>query len=253
MGINSLEESKSDPHGNCEQVQVSSQHNPGDGDTNGANSEKSNFNRVGVLCSEAKGSSVSVVLLVDVLVEGSVVQASVEPVVPGILKNKKQGQVSTNLQPGGERNADFDSGVFANGVEAPDGDGLDQEVGHEHRLHAVPLLSKGGDLGLLDLVLSEVGDLIKDSPRHTSAKVENLVEQEDENATGDQIIAKPHEVGSPNPLHDVKGVAVSIRELSVCAQIGRSRRQGRVDVLQNRRHGFLRVFWRFSPWDGRAI
>lgn len=244
VGINSLEQSEGNPQRNGEQMQITGEHHPSNGDTDSTHSQKSNLNRMSVLGSKSKGSSVSVVLLVNVLVEGTVVQTSVQPVVPGILKHKEQSQMGTDLHPRREGDINSDSGVLAHGVEAPDGDGLDHKVRNQHRLHALPLLSHRGDLGLtLDLPLVKVRNLIQNHPRHTSAKVENLMQQENEDAAGNEIVAPPHEIRRPDSLDNVESVGMGIRQLGVGADVRRGRRHCGVDTLENRRHVVLCVFF----------
>ena len=82
VGIDGLEQAESDPDVHGEQVQVTGEHEEHHGRSDDAKTEEHGFNRGGVLSSQTEGSGVGVVHLVDGLVEGSVVQATVEPVMP---------------------------------------------------------------------------------------------------------------------------------------------------------------------------
>ena len=85
MGIHGLEQSEGDPYADCEEVEVLCNAYPDDWNTNSTKSKRHDFNWVRVFRSKSKWCGVTVVLLVDVLVERSVVEQSVERIVPCIL------------------------------------------------------------------------------------------------------------------------------------------------------------------------
>lgn len=144
------------------------------------------------------------VLLVDVLVENTVVQASVEPVVPSVLKNEEDGQVHGDLPPRWERHLERNTDLLAHRVEEPDRESLHHEVGNQHRLEALPLLLVTRNLGLLDLVLVEVWDSVDDGPWQTTAKVHNLMHQEEEKTRGEKVVVDPVVIGCPELLDIVQ-------------------------------------------------
>lgn len=146
---------------------------------------------MGVLSSQAKRSSITVVLLVNVLVENTVVQASVEPVVPGILKHEEDGQVHGNLPPRREGHREADTDFLTDRVEEPNGERLHHEMGNQNRLKTLPLLLVARKLGLLNLVLVEVRDSVDDGPGQTTTKVHDLMHQEEEKTRGEKVIVDP--------------------------------------------------------------
>lgn len=146
---------------------------------------------MGVFSSQAKRSGITVVLLVDVLVENTVVQASVEPVVPGIFEHEKDGQVHGNLPPRREGHREADTDFLTDRVEEPDWEGLHHEMGNQDRLETLPLLLVTRKLGFLNFVLVEVRDSVDDGPGQTTAKVHDLMHQEEEETCSEKVIVDP--------------------------------------------------------------
>lgn len=144
------------------------------------------------------------VLLVDVLVENTMVQTSVEPVVPSVLKNEENGQVHGDLPPRRERHLERNTDLLAHRVEKPDGESLHHEMGNQDRLKALPLLLVTRNLGLLDLVLVEVWDPVDDGPWQTTAKVHDLMHQEEKKTRGEKVIVDPVVIGCPELLDKVQ-------------------------------------------------
>ena len=93
VGVDSLEQSQDDPQTQCEEVQLTGVHDVEDWHTDGTETEGHGLSWVGVLGRETEWSGVSVVLLVDVLVEDSVVEESVGPVVPHVLEDEEQADL----------------------------------------------------------------------------------------------------------------------------------------------------------------
>lgn len=144
------------------------------------------------------------VLLVNILVENTVMQASVEPVVPGVLSDEEQGQVKSDFPPRRERSRERDTNLLTQRVEKPDGKGLDQEVRNQHRLEALQLLLVAGDLSFLDLVLVEVRNAVDDGPGQTATKIHDFVHQEEKETRGEQVVVHPVVVGGPELLDIVQ-------------------------------------------------
>lgn len=212
--INSLEQSQTDPQRNGEQVQVMGEVTPNQWQTNGTHSQKGNLDWVSILSSETERSGVSVMLLVNVLVENTVVQAPVEPVMPSVFQNEENSQLGQNLGPGWEWNIESHTDLGTDGVEKPNRQYLDHEMRHEHGLHTFPLLRVAGELCVLNLVLSEVWDLVDDVPWQTTAKVHDLVHHEEEETGGNDVIVHPVVVGTPDLLEDIE--CRDLVEVTVC-------------------------------------
>lgn len=80
--VDSLEESQDDPSDDGDEVDIAKEVRPEKWRADSAETGDGNLDRVGVFSSEAKGCSVLVMLLVNVLVERANVKSAVEPVVP---------------------------------------------------------------------------------------------------------------------------------------------------------------------------
>lgn len=119
MRVHSLEQSQGDPETDGEKMQATSQHTPNDGNTNGTETKKHHLNWMGVFGSQTKWRSIPVVLLVNIFVENSVMQPTMEPVVPCVLQHEKYRQLETDGGPRGEGNLEADSQLLAHGVEKP--------------------------------------------------------------------------------------------------------------------------------------
>ncbi len=142
MGIDSLEETEADPHVHGQDVEVSTvEVAVDDWGEDGSNSEHENFDRVSVFSGETEWGGELVVDLMDVLVEGTVVEETVEPVVPSILHDEEDGKLHGHGLPGWERDIGGHSSGLGEWVEEPDLRELDGKVSEENGLGASPLLS----------------------------------------------------------------------------------------------------------------
>ena len=126
--------------------------------------------------------------LVDGFVEGTVVQAAVEPVVPGILQDEENGNLQSHLPNRRERNAVLDAEVSGNRVEEPDLGELGGEVADENDGGTIPLLLEGGHLLGLNLVLVEVGNLVHDHKRDAAAEVNGFVHDEAQDSGREGVV-----------------------------------------------------------------
>lgn len=237
VGIDSLEQSQADPKRNGEQVQVSGEVAPNQGNSNGSHAQKCNFDRMSILSRQAKWGSIAVVLLVNVLVKDSVVQAPVEPVMPSVFQHKEKPQLEQDFRPRRERNQERHADLFTERVEKPDGEGLHQEMRCQDRFKTLPLLGVARQLRLLDLVLAEVWDTIDNGPGQTSAKVHDLVHQEEEQSSGQNIIVHPIVVGGPEFLDWVQTADVT----EVLVRLGKRRcvRKPTIVVIDSAYHAFV--------------
>lgn len=99
VSLNSLEQTESHPGEGGDEVEVAGGVAPHERTGNGSGAEDHDFDGVGVFCGEAEGCGPFVVKLVDVLVEGAVVEAAVGPVVEEVLKDKEQEDLECHLGP----------------------------------------------------------------------------------------------------------------------------------------------------------
>lgn len=104
VSVDGLEETENDPNVHGHDVEVAGDGDPDDRDTDTAEAKSKDFDRGGELSGETKRSRVLVVKLVDAAVEGTPVEGTVEPVVPGILKDKEDGDLVGNGRPVREGN-----------------------------------------------------------------------------------------------------------------------------------------------------
>lgn len=114
--------------------------------------------------------------LVDVLVEGAVVETTVRPVVEHVLKDEEEGDLRGHEPWRAEGHlVGRHAKVAADGVEEPDERGLAGKVGEEDDLAELPDLRVREALVGLELPLVEVGDRVDDEPWDRAAKVDDLV------------------------------------------------------------------------------
>ena len=99
VGLDSLEEAEGHPGESGGQVEVVGEVAPDQGTADGAGSQDQDFNGVGVLGSETEGRGPLVVKLVDVFVEGAVVETAVSPVMEKVFKNEKEDNLGDHLRP----------------------------------------------------------------------------------------------------------------------------------------------------------
>lgn len=142
--------------------------------------------------------------LVDSLVQRPVVQASMEPVVPSILHNKKDGNLNGHLQEGGEWHTVVHAEVGGNGMEEPNLRKLGGEVADENDGGTVPLLLEGGNLLVLNLVLVEIGNLVHNKERNAPAEIDDFVHDEAHDAGRKGIILHKEIPSRPQTLGKVE-------------------------------------------------
>jgi hypothetical protein len=121
VSIDGLEQPENDPDVDGDDVEVGSEEAVEERSADSTGTKDENLERVGVFSSETERSAVLVVHLVDVLVEGTVVECSVSKVMPGILEDKEEGDLGDDGSPGWEGNGvGSETKVFGHRVEAPD-------------------------------------------------------------------------------------------------------------------------------------
>ena len=132
------------------------------------------------------------VQLVNRLVDRTIMQTAVEPVMPSILQNKADGYLESNLPYRGERNAVVHAKVGGDGMEEPDLRQFGGKVGNENEGSAIPLLLEGRHLRGLDLVLVEIGDLVGNHEGNAAAEVDKLVHDKAHDSGREGIVLHPH-------------------------------------------------------------
>lgn len=145
VGVDGLEEAGGDPDVHGDEVEVAGDEAPQRGGPDGAHAEDHDLDGGGVLGGEAEGRRVVVVQLVDVLVEGPVVEGAVGPVVPGVLHDEEDADLEDDLAERGEVGAVVHAAEGGDGVEEPDLRELDGEVAEEDDGRAARLLLERRD------------------------------------------------------------------------------------------------------------
>ena len=216
VSVDSLEQTEHDPDVDRQDVQVLGESAKSKGTADGTSAENEDLERVSILGSEAEGSRVLVVLLVNVLVQRSPVKSTVSPVVESILEQEKQPDLPCNLSPVWERYlVGSKTKVFANGVERPNLWQLDREVREKNVFGALPLLFRGGHLVILQLVLAHRWHRVNDDPRNGTAEVDDLVDHERHDTGGNHSVAPVEVPVGPCLFKQVErgkvGVLVKVR------------------------------------------
>jgi len=210
--VDGLEEAKDDPDVHGQDVEISGDGAPHDGNTNGTEAQAHDFNWRGVLSGETEGSRVLMVDLVNGLVEGTPVEGAVHPVVPCVLEDEEDCNLVGHLVERREGNASAEAEELSHGVEEPDLRELNSEVAQQDELGALPLFSGSRDFLVLNLVLVEIGNAIDDNPRKGAAEVDKFVHQEGHDTSGEDVVANVRIPGHPQLLEIVE-VYIVLRDL----------------------------------------
>lgn len=202
--VDGLEKTENDPGVHGEEVELASNSKEDNWASNDTNSEESSFNGRSILSGETERSGVGVVHLVDGLVEGTVVQSTVEPVVPSILHHEANSDLESHLPYRRERHAVVHAEVGSDGVEEPDLREFGGEVADENNGGTVPLLLDGGNLLLLDSELLEVRDEIHQHEGNAAAEVDKFVENKTHDTGREGVVLHPKVPGGPKFLDHVE-------------------------------------------------
>ena len=143
VSIDGLEETENDPDVHGDDVEVSSEGDPDDWDTDGSKTKSHHFNGRGEFSGNSEWGGVLVVELVDATVEWAPVESTVEPIMPGILTNEENGDLVCDGLPCREWSRGTDSEVLSQWVEHPDLWELDGEVLKKDESSASELLFEG--------------------------------------------------------------------------------------------------------------
>jgi len=210
VGIDGLEESEDDPREHGQEVKVTDDRNPNDGNSNNSKTEEHGLDRGRILGGEAKRRAVRMVELMDILVQRPVVQRSVEPVMPCVLENEEDGDLEGHCRQLREGDTVAHAEVGGNRVEKPDLGKLDSAVAQQNQNRAVPLFLPGGQLllfgcqysnarvsregfatDILKLELVEVRDAVDNHPGNGPPKVDHLVHDKGHDAGCENVILHP--------------------------------------------------------------
>lgn len=119
VSINSLEQPQNDPNVHGQDVEIAGESTPHNGAANSSESEEHDFDWGSVFCSQAEGSGVLVMDLVDGFVERTPVKSAVKEVVPGIFHNEKDCDLVCHRPEGREGDRGSETEVLSHGVEEP--------------------------------------------------------------------------------------------------------------------------------------
>lgn len=191
VGVDGLEKTEDNPGVHGDKVELTSNGEDDKRASNDTDAEESGFDGRSVLSSETERSRVGVVHLVDSLVQRTVVQSAVEPVMPSILHDEADGDLESHLPDGRERHTVVKTEVSSNGVEEPDLRKLGGEVADEDNGGAIPLLPKSRDLLLLDSELFEIGDVVHEHEGNAAAEIDKLVKEETHDTGREGVVLHP--------------------------------------------------------------
>jgi len=198
MGINGLEKTKGDPDVHREDVEVLGKEAVEEGASEGAGSKNEDLGGVSVFSSKTEGSGVLVVDLVDMLVEGTVMESLVSKVVEEVFEDEEKGNLRSDSAQGREGNlVGRHAESLSQGVEQPNSREFNGEVGEQDTLGTFPLLGGGRNLCGLEFPLPEVGNPVDDDPGNAATKVNNLVKKERHQPSSNNGVANPNVPSSP--------------------------------------------------------
>ncbi len=182
---------------------------------------------MGVLCTQTERCCISVVLLVNVLVENTVVEQTVSPVMPAVLQDEEQGPLEEHGFQFREWNCHLNSDTLTKRMERPYWGGLKPHVVSENGLETLPLLLVRRNVCGLELPLSEVRRLVNDVPWETSSKVPELVCEEEQETRCQRVVLHVGVPGGPQFLKHIK--------LCLCRKdvFGNLNQAGRGQLLQS--------------------
>lgn len=202
--VDGLEKTEDDPGVHSEEVELASNGKEDNGASDNTNSEESCFDGRSVLSGETERSRVGVVHLVDGLVERTVVQSTVEPVVPSILHDEADSDLESHLPNGREGHTVVHTEVGSDGVEEPDLRKFGGEMADKNDGGAIPLLLEGGNLLLLNSELLEIGDVIHHHVGNTAAEVDELVKHKTHDAGREGIVLHPEVPSGPELFDNIE-------------------------------------------------
>jgi hypothetical protein len=191
VGVDGLEETEDNPDVHGDKVELTSDGEDDKRASNDTDSEEGGLDGRSVLSGQTERSRVGVVHLVDSLVQRTVVQSAVEPVMPSILHDEADGDLESHLPGGREGHTVIQTEVGSNGVEEPDLRKFGGEVADKDDGGAIPLLLKSRDLLLLDSELFEIGDVVHEHEGNAAAEVDKFVEEETQDAGREGVVLHP--------------------------------------------------------------
>ncbi|RUP45203.1 hypothetical protein BC936DRAFT_148494 [Jimgerdemannia flammicorona] len=106
VGVDGLEEAQDDPGEHGDDMEVARDQDPNDWEAHSAHAQHDCFDRVRVLGCYAKGRRVLVVLLVDVLVDRTIVQGAVRPIMIKVFEKEEDPDLIGHGLPNGVEGRD---------------------------------------------------------------------------------------------------------------------------------------------------
>lgn len=119
VGVDGLEQPADDPDVHGQDVEVPSHGAQQDRRSDGAEAQDHDFDGGRILCGEAEGSRVLMVDLVDAFVQGTPVEGSVTPIVPGVFEDEEDGDLVCDGEELGEGHAGLHAEVLCHWMEQP--------------------------------------------------------------------------------------------------------------------------------------
>lgn len=119
VGVDGLEQPADDPDVHGQDVEVPGHGAYQDGRSDGAEAQDHDFDGGRIFCGETEGSRVLMVDLVDALVQGTPVEGSVAPIMPGIFEDEEDGDLVCDGEELGEGHAGLHAEVLRHWVEQP--------------------------------------------------------------------------------------------------------------------------------------
>lgn len=189
VSINSLEKTEENPGKHGDNVQVTSNHEPDQRDTNGSETEYHCFNRMSILSSHAKWSRVIMVKLVNVLVKRTIVETAVSPVVPEILEKEEYSDLKSHGLPSREGNfSDLHAKQVAHRMEEENHGQLKTKVTEQDLANALPVICAHILLFRLEFVFLEGRDEVANEEWQIAAKIDDFVHDECDHASNKDFI-----------------------------------------------------------------
>lgn len=119
MRVDCLEQAQHNPDIHREDMQISSHSAPKNRAADSPKAQDHHLNRGGIFGSHAEGSRILVVDLVNGLVQGTPVEGTVRPVMPGVFQDEEDGNLVGHFPHGRERNRSRNSEELSHGMEQP--------------------------------------------------------------------------------------------------------------------------------------
>lgn len=204
VGVDSLDKSQSDPDTNSKKVHVTEEISQKKRRANSTDTGEGHLEGVSILSSQTEGGSVLVVLLVNTLVKQLGVEGSVTPIVPSVLNKEEDEKLPRKSPERGKGGSVSDVEELTHEMETENRYSLDEDVGSKNILKTLKVLLTGGRAVFLDLVFAHRGYAVKDHPGKGATEVDTLVDDQEQDTSGKDIIIHVVIPGIPFLLQPVE-------------------------------------------------